>query len=92
MYSVQLAIVAGSSTATLIVATEDDSANEADGTVTATVQPDPDELGNQGANYQPAANAEPSITVRDNDDPTVIISTLNIPDPSAVPGTPATRY
>ena len=58
--------------------------------VTATVQPDPGELGNRGANYQPAANAEASIMVRDNDDPTVIISTLNIPDPSAVPGTPAT--
>ena len=60
-------IAANQTSAELTVPTQDDSANEADGSVTATVQ--------AGSGYTPSGtNASASVAVSDDDDPTLSVA------------------
>ena len=57
---------AGSATASLSIPTDDDSANEADGSVTVTLE--------SGTGYSVGSAASDSVTVQDNDVPALTIS------------------
>ena len=80
----------GATTATITLATTDDSIDEADGSVTVALA--------TGTGYTVGTSASASVTVNDNDDPTATIAASNAaiteaptpssPSPSAAPRRP----